>query len=493
VTAKRAIALLLVALVAVPAMAQEDTPAEPPKPQTVEDLARLIEELKVRLVEQEQKLQEKSDDLAARGKEIEELKLQIESMTRRLDELQGELPALETQRALEERLKRVEESASKTPELPPDVVSAGDFPGSIRIPGTDAAIKLGGRVRAALVATLDPLGSVDRFLTNSIPVNPGPGAVDNTQTNINANTSRFNFELRTPTGAGQMRAFLEGDFFGSGNTFRLRHAYGQFHGVLVGQTWSTFSDPAASHEDLDFEGVSSENVVRQPQIRYTWILREGLSVAAAIETPRVSVTDGTGSDEIPDVVGRAIWRFEGGGHIQLAAVARQVRAASTFDPSDFQSEYGWGIGLSGVVPFEFWKLTDRFLYQVNGGRGVGRYINDLSSLGGQDGAFDPVTGDLEALDAFGWYLAYEHMWTRSEKVRDRNLRSSLIWSPVYVDNTDFQPDDAYHQTHRLSANLIFSPIRRLDVGLQYIWGRRENKDGSSGTARQVQFVVLFQF
>jgi len=32
------------------------------------------------------------------------------------------------------------------PELPPNVVSAGDFPGSIRIPGTDAALKLGARI-----------------------------------------------------------------------------------------------------------------------------------------------------------------------------------------------------------------------------------------------------------------------------------------------------------------------------------------------------------
>ena len=25
----------------------------------------------------------------------------------------------------------------------------------------------------------------------------------------------------------------------------MRHAYAQFHGLIVGQTWSTFSDPAA--------------------------------------------------------------------------------------------------------------------------------------------------------------------------------------------------------------------------------------------------------
>jgi hypothetical protein len=36
-------------------------------------------------------------------------------------------------------------AAQPTPDLPTMVVSAGDFPGSIRIPGTESAFKLGGQ------------------------------------------------------------------------------------------------------------------------------------------------------------------------------------------------------------------------------------------------------------------------------------------------------------------------------------------------------------
>ena len=373
------------------------------------------------------------------------------------------------------------------------MVSAGDFPGSIRIPGTDAAIKFGGRVRVAVVATLDPLGSKDRFLTNSIPVNPSPALDDGKQTNINANTTRFNFEMRTPTGAAHVRTFIEGDFFGDDNSFRLRHAYGQYHGLLFGQTWSTFSDPAANHEDLDFEGVSSDNVVRQPQIRYNWRTTPNHSLAFAIETPKVDVTNGVGSDVYPDVVGRGIWKFKETGHVQVAGVLREIRAAFLGNPDHFVSTYGWGIGVSGVIPFRYFNLTDRFIFQLNGGHGVGRYINDLNSLGGQDGVFDPATGDFEVLNAYGWFLAYEHMWKRWEQIRDMNLRSSVIWSLVTVDNVDFQPPDAYHRTQRLSANLIFSPIPRIDAGLQYIYGTRRNLNGERGDARQIQFVILFRF
>ena len=479
--------------------AQPKAPEQKPPTLTLEELLRLIEEQKKTIEEQRAMLEQlmklletQATNLEARGKEIEALKLQIESMTRRLDELQSELPALEAQRALEERLKRVEEAAQKAPELPPDVVSAGDFPGSIRIPGTDAAIKFGGRVRVAVVATLDPLGSGDRFLTNSIPVDSIVDLPDQ-QTNINANTSRLNFELRTPTGAGQMRAFIEADFFGDGNTFRMRHAYAQFRGIIFGQTWSTFSDPAATHEDLDFEGVSSENLTRQPQIRYTWILKERFTLAAAIETPEVSVTGGIGSDVVPDLVGQFRWKFKEIGHLQVAAVGREIRAAPLSDPDDFERKAGWGLGLSGVLPFYRWNLTDRFVFQVNGGVGIARYINDLDDLGGQDGAFDPVTGDFEALPAFGWYLDYEHMWKRWQRIRDMNLRSSIIWSVVKVNTADFQPDDAYKLTHRLGVNVIYSPIQRIDMGLEYIYGSRENKNGAKGQAEQVQVVMLFRF
>ena len=53
---------------------------------------------------------------------------------------------------------------------------------------------------------------------------------------------------------------MEGDFYSSGDQFRLRHAYGEIGDLLVGQTWTTFTDVAAAPATLDFEGsVSSVN------------------------------------------------------------------------------------------------------------------------------------------------------------------------------------------------------------------------------------------
>jgi hypothetical protein len=422
---------------------------------------------------------------------LRQLRKELDAMQLRLDELssQSGLPA--PQADLEERLKRVGAATQNAPELPPDVVSAGDFPGSIRIPGSDAAIKFGGRIRTAVVLTLDPLGTDDRFLTNSIPVGTVVANGQEKRTNISARASRLNIEFRTPGGKEELRAFFEGDFAGASNTLRLRHAYAQYRGVIAGQTWSTFSDPGADHQDLDFEGVSSENLIRQPQIRYWWSPKPGTRLAVAIETPSVSITGGQGANLFPDAIARGYYTTQKEGHLQIAGVLRQIRAQTT--SGNVSGVWGGGGSVSGVVPFRMAKFADRVIFQVNAGVGIARYINDLNSLGGQDGVVDTTTQEIEALPAIGWYVAYEHVWKVWPAMREMNLRSTLMWSYVGVENLEFQPADAYRRTERLVANGIFSPSSRVDLGLEYIYGSRTNKDGNIGRANQIQVVGLVRF
>jgi hypothetical protein len=117
----------------------------------------------------------------------------------------------------------------------------------------------------------------------------------------------------------------------------------------------------------------------------------------------------------------------------------------------------------------------------------------LSSLGGQDAVFDTTTGELHSLPAVGWYIAYEHEWKEWKGMETMNLRSTFLWSFVDVSNFDFQAPDSYNKTHRFAVNLVFSPAGRVDVGLEYINGSRENKDGQRGTANQIQAVTIIRF
>jgi hypothetical protein len=473
------IGAILILTVVTPALAQKKS----------KTLASQVAEQKRQLEEQLIQLEEQKALADSQSVRIRELEEEIKTLRFRLEDVERQMGAVVSDSLLEARLKGIEATAKKSPELPPDIVSAGDFPGSIRIPGSDAAVKFGGRVRTAVVLTLDPLGTDDRFLTNSIPVGDVVSGEDR-RTNISARASRLNVEFRTPIGKQEVRAFFEGDFAGAGNAFRLRHAYAQFLGLIVGQTWSTFSDPWTNVEDLDFEGISSENLTRQPQIRYWWNAGSETRIAFAMETPEVSITGGSGVNLMPDLVGRVFKGFGETGHVQVAGLLRQVRGEAT--PGDVRSDWGWGLSASGVFPFHIHELEDRIIFQVNGGYGIARYVNDLGSLG-LDAVFDTTSGDLKSLPALGWYVAYEHSWKQWKSVENMNLRSTFLWSFVDVGNFDFQPPDAYNKTHRFAVNLVFSPAERVDVGVEYINGSRENKNGERGTANQIQTVMLIRF
>jgi hypothetical protein len=293
-----------------------------------------------------------------------------------------------------------------------------------------------------------------------------------------------------------MRSFIEGDFAGENSGFRLRHAYLQYRSLLVGQTWSTFSDPAADHEDIDFEGMNAENVIRQAQVRWSRRMGRDFTLALAGELSQASISGGESVNQIPDLIAR-LRKDIPGGHLQTALVLKQVRAELDTAPNEVHARGAWGLSVSGVVPAPWWTEGDRVVFQANGGHGVARYINDLQSAGGLDGVFDPQTGEFDVPYEWGFYVDYEHHWPDITLLTGflglNELRSSLIWGFVNVDPLSFQPDDAYRRTNRLSLNLVWAPIPRLDAGFEVIYGTRENKDGRTGSASQVQLRLRYLF
>jgi hypothetical protein len=293
---------------------------------------------------------------------------------------------------------------------------------------------------------------------------------------------------------GTVRAFIEGDFAGEGDTFRLRHAYGQFKDILAGKTWSVFYDPMAVPEELDFEGINGQVNVRQSQLRYFPAIGKNWDLSIALEDPNAEIrtinfetgeiTDAEAVSRIPDItfsVRRSFRRFS---HVKFSTVLRNISARSEI-LDQTETEFAWGVNISGMLPTPLFNEKDNFKFQIIYGEGIGRYVNDLNTLGGHDGFFDP-DGKIRTLPVIAGYVAYQHWWTDS-------WRSSFLFSGVRIDNYSFQSGDSYYKTERITGNIVYSPVPRLSVGLEVLWGRRTNEDRQSGDAMQMQLTGEFRF
>ncbi|MCB1689359.1 MAG: porin [Halioglobus sp.] len=311
-----------------------------------------------------------NQELTAQRALLESQSHKIATLTRELDTLRRPTPAAEHKVAVSANAGTVSPPVAATATNPPppqtakeQAVATGkavaqaqaddpsrdmlkDFKGAWRLPGTNAALAIGGFVKTDIVYNFDPLQIKDRFITGSIPVGVSETTGDEAQSSITADQSRLNFDLRSATDYGIMRAFIEGDFAGEGDTFRMRHAFGQWRQMLAGKTWSTFMDPDASPEEIDFEGLNGRINVRQAQVRFMPTFGKAYELQFALEDPNPEIQNGSGVTRTPDIVIAGRFQPRDRLHVKLALLTREIRGQDT-DTGDVEKQWAWGTSLSG--------------------------------------------------------------------------------------------------------------------------------------------------
>jgi hypothetical protein len=339
----------------------------------------------------------------------------------------------------------------------------------------------------------------DTLRPSRIPTTDGVFGDDGNSV-ISIRQSRFGVEGRQQAGDNEMFARVEFDFFGVGEnqglvTPRLRHAYGAWGPVLIGQTNSLFMDIDIFPNTIDYWGPAGMVFLRNPQFRWTFVDNEQMRVAVAIENPGTDPDPGdiriidpnlganiVASEEIPDLT--AQFRYNSGwGHVQAAGIIRNIgfETLGTVNNEPADQMLGWGIDLTGTI-----KLGERnkFLLGLVFGEGIASYMND----GGVDIAPEGVVGDLEgeAAPLTGVSLYYDHYWSDQ-------LSSSIGYSQTDLDNRSFQSGDAFHLGQYASANLLYTPEANLLFGVEALYGRREDFDGNAGEDFRVQISGKYSF
>jgi hypothetical protein len=351
------------------------------------------------------------------------------------------------------------------------------FNSGIVITHQDVAMKIGGYVKADLIYDLDPIASTDSFDTTTILI----GAAPYRNVRFHARQSRLSFDTRWQVNGDVARAFIEADFFGGGSSgssdFRLRHAYGQLKQFTAGQTWTTFTDPSAVPQTLDFEGAVSNVNRRQGLVRWEQPLWDDrFSVGVGIEDPSINIEGsemvaGDGRTESPDFITRV--RYDPDfGEYQAALVVRKLG----FQPvgESVITQNAWGFNFTGSLLL---LDTSKFYYQVTFGEGIGSYRGSPDVV-----VTGPNTG--EVLPMFGWMLGVHHEWTDQ-------LTSNFTFSKLSLENIPGQSPDNLRETTYLAVNLIANPYERVFCGVEYLYGIRDNAGGASADAHRLQMSFGF--
>lgn len=271
----------------------------------------------------------------------------------------------------------------------------------------------------------------------------------------------------------------------------LRRAYITYDDWLFGQDWTTFQNTAVLPETTDFIGnTDGTPFVRQPLVRWTHRVNEHLTFVAAAENPDTT-TNGVGTgptstfnddDFIPDVVLRGNLTLSGGRTLAVAALLRNL---SVDNPGYDESALGWGLSLTGKLPFGANNRHD-IRFGLTGGEGIGRYLG----LGFASDAYAIQTTTRSELDPIGVFAG--HIAARFQT--GPRTRINLGFNYQSVDNvTGLAAASANETAYSAFANLFFSPVAGMDLGVEYRRGYRETFNGLDGTLDRLHFVAKRTF
>ncbi|WP_238532634.1 DcaP family trimeric outer membrane transporter [Novosphingobium pentaromativorans] len=402
------------------------------------------------------------------------------------------------QQAIAAATARSEEAAAKVAALESKPQADGFKSG-------DTTIKLGGYIKMIASTSRFSEGEVatnslgrDFYLPQAIPTGSGPSQ---RVEDFTAKQSRFWLNLATDVGGHSVKGLVEVDFqtapgtqgsqrTTNGYNLALRRAWMQVGRITIGQDWSTFQYTGALPESTDFVGTTEGTVfVRQPLVRYSAPVGKGLTLHASIEEPESgTATLGSpaltenGDDRIPDFAARLAWTGKRG-EASFAGLVRQVRVASAGTAADAM---GWGISAGGKLWLGQSKSSDlRAL--VTYGHNASRYIG-LNFA--PDAVYDPATNDLANVNVLAAMVA-------ARIAIAPKVRINLIGSYQDVDYADSLPLASIASFNKRAwsgaANLFYSPIKNIDLGLEYRHGERKLVNGNDGALDRVEFAAKYSF
>jgi hypothetical protein len=303
-----------------------------------------------------------------------------------------------------------------------------------------------------------------------------------------ARQSRIGFQVMSPEG---VKVVVEGDFRGTASTgngdLRLRHAYGEYNGWLMGRYWSNFTSFVGNTSQLEFDGVPGNAGLqsRASQVRYT---TGPLSVA--LEQPNsgvASTTSLTEKTQTPAITARYESSIDSLNY-SVAAIVRQVG----YDTGAADDS---AIGAGAFVAAKL-ALNDTFSVQgqVVVSDGANGYLWRSGSNYYADDAYVDGNGDVKTISGYGANLGVSMKTGTGSSV-------NVVYGMTELDLDDAVADSATsgiaavdtESNSSASINYQWSPVKNVNMGVQYAYHMVDKVDGDSGDASRIHFAAQYNF
>jgi Porin subfamily len=401
----------------------------------------------------------------------------------------------------------------------------GSFPGSFRVPGTNTSFAVHGFVQFDIVHDFGPHFGVNTFGPTGQPIE-GPGVSypalqshsANGGTEMEDALTRPDIETRTPTAYGELKTYIEFDFnqtgasqlAGNNDLLRMRQAYGTLGPWLLGQTLSAFADPAAYSEvvnGVQDVGMMNTTNVRRPQIRYTWLAGNGLTIAGSVEQPTyngnvaaTSAANGAALATIGDTGAstggynnwpafvQALQWSQPWGHLQFAAgeEINEVRSAGATPATSIHTQNGgYALHLSG-------HLNTVGKDALRGGivwdDGAANFSSEMTT-GGE--LYNTTTGARSSVKEWTGYASYEHFFTGQWRANATGGYAHFSGNPGFTSNTTLASMNK--EFWDVNLNVIYSPVPQTDFLLEWERQYRKTFSGADGTGDRIDGMVKFYF
>ena len=272
-----------------------------------------------------------------------------------------------------------------------------------------------------------------------------------------AKVTRFGLDFSSPIAGQNVGGKVEVDFASATENLRIRHAYLTFNNWLFGQTTSNFLSNNAP-EMIDFETNIGGGISRIPLVRYSHNLAPATQIVLAAEEGNSSATGATAKYKLPVLTAKLNQGFaEGTGNVSVRALAERYEA----DGNNDSDETAWGVaaGASFQVT-EPLKLTA----DVSHVEGNSNYLYGSNSAFAVNADGDLAQNEFNAFQVGATYKILP------------NLRSTIAYGAIFAD------DDSEYATlnptgnkevEQAWINFIYSPVKPVDLGIEYINGKRE--------------------